>query len=108
MNENEAVNTGQLDLIEIKEKAEREAFKKVSATLLKSTRIEKIVMTILCVVLVILSVQVAGLSKVYSENAKDMLQKAEKNKQRNYQALAVLKQIRDYLQESMPTKLEEE
>ena len=107
MNENEAVNTGQLDLIEIKEKAEREAFEKVSATLLKSTRIEKIVMTILCVVLVILSVQVADLSKAYSENAKGMLDKAEKNKLRNYQAVSVLKEIRDYLRESMPAKSEE-
>ena len=107
MNEHEVVNKGKLDLIEIKEKAEREAFKKVSATLLKSTRIEKIVMTILCVVLVILSVQVADLSKAYSENAKGMLDKAEMNKLRNYQALSVLKEIRDYLQKSIPTNSEE-
>ena len=107
MNEIEAVNSGKLDLIEIKEQAEREAFKKVSATLLKSTRIEKIVMTIPCVVLVILSVQVADLSKAFSKNAKGMLDKVEKNKFRNYQALSVLKEIRDYLQESMPTKSDE-
>lgn len=108
MDEKRVMAEGQVDLQEVKERAEREAFKKVSATLLKSTRIEKIVMTILCVVLVILSVQVADLSKAYSENAKGMLDKAEKNKLRNYQAVSVLKEIRDYLRESMPTKLEEE
>ena len=103
MDELRVVAEGQVDLQEVKEKAEQEAYKKVGAILNKSKGIERITLALLAIGLIGLSIQVAILQGIYNDHSHEQLQISERSRSRNAQALNVLRDINEHLKAALPT-----
>ena len=102
MDETRVVAEGQVDLQEVKELAEREAFKKVGAILNKSRGIERITLALLAIGLIGLSIQVAILQGIYNDHSHEQLEISERSRSRSAQALNVLRDINQQLKAALP------
>ena len=104
MDEKRVMAEGQVDLREVKELAEREAFKKVGAILNKSKGIERITLALLAIGLIGLSIQVAILQGIYNDHSHEQIKISERSRSRNAQALNVLRDISQHLKAALPKK----